>query len=241
MGLMTSLTCLIGIGCSHAAVYWSTFGKTILESTTADGDLLIFNGMDQPGHTFENVPTFVVGDKKLERFLGVAPQKAVVLEMYKDRSDFHVYDFAVDSDTPWVNKIPKEFIQPTGTNQKLGLEYANSILSDSVQITLVFDDEDRAVKLATTLNKISTFFSDFNLKCWDIIESDIGHHTFDYPGIVVSSKAHGDEFHALQPPFTERAIGLFVEANIMKNKDFERRQHNENKKPEKKTVYRSDL
>lgn len=243
MSLITSLACMIGIGCSHAVVHWSTFGQTILDSTTEDGDMVIFNGMGDPGHTFEDIPTFVVGDKKLERFIGVAPEEAVVLEVYKNRSDFHVYDFAVDSDTPWVNKIPKEFVQPTGTNQKLGLEYAETITSNSVQFTLVFDDEDNAVKLATKLKKISEFFPTFDFKCWDIIESDIGKHTFDYPGIVVSSKAHGDDFYSLQPPLTERAIGLFVEANIMKNKEFEKKNSKTKKKnkSEKKTVYRSDL
>ena len=69
-------------------------------ATRQDGDMLIFNGRDNPEFTFKNIPTFVVGDEKLERFLDVAADKAVILEMYKNRSDFHVYDFNTETRVP---------------------------------------------------------------------------------------------------------------------------------------------
>ena len=237
--MFAALTCIFGIGCSTVdfpaavPVDWSTFEASLLQNTNQDGDMVLFNGRNNPGYFFEEIPVFVVGDKKLERFLNVSADAAVVLEMYNNRTDFHVYDFSPES--LLVNNIRKVFKQPVGMNQKLGLEFASEINSDDMQITLVYDDEENAKSISKILTDLAPEVPTSTFKCWDIIESDIGPHLFDYPAVVVSSKAHGDQFHSLQPPLNKESIRLFIEANVIKNRD-----HSKSTTTEKK-VFRSEL
>lgn len=245
MSILTALTCMFGVGCAQSLVHWDTLGTVVMEATNQDGDMLIFNGRNNPGLTFSNIPTFIIGDEKLERFLDLEPDKAVVLEMYKDRSDFHVYDFNPKVRPPWGFKIPKEFKQPEGIHEKLNLEYADNIRNEKLQFTLVFDDSNKAIGLSNKMNALVEKFPNALFKCWDIIESDIGHHTFDYPSIVVSSLAHGDKIYDMKPPITNNTLEMFVRANVLKVKDYtvENIDITTEKKAtnKEKTVYRSDL
>jgi len=234
--MFAKLACIFGIGCVQSnigletTVDWSTFGQSLLENTKQDGDMIIFNGRGNPGHSFDNIPALVVGDNKLERFLNVSADAAVVLEMFNNRTDFHVYDFSAES--LLANDIRKSFKQPVGMNEKLGLEFASEIKSETLQITLVYDDEENANSISKILTGLEATFPTATFKCWDIIEADIGPHLFDYPAVVVSSKAHGDQFYSLQPPLNEDSILLFVEANVIKNKD---------RLSQEKKVFRSEL
>jgi hypothetical protein len=233
---------MFGMGCAQSTVQWDTLGAVVMGATRQDGDMLIFNGRDNPEFTFKNIPTFVVGDEKLERFLDVAADKAVILEMYKNRSDFHVYDFNTETRVPWARKIPKEFNQPEGMHEKLGLEYAADIHNHKLQFTLVFDDTDKAIPLANNMRQMAEKYPDVLFKCWDIVESDIGHHEFEYPSIVVSSLAHSGNIYDMKRPVTPQTLGMFIRANILKLKDYTLQK--EKKKgvlPKEKTVYMTDL
>ena len=239
MSFLTTLTCMFGLGCSSALnvtkVPWSSFGQVILDATSSDGDMLIFNGIDNPGYTYKQIPTFVVGDEKLGRFLGVKENSAVILEMYDDRSDFNIYDYDASLDYPWGEKFPKSFKQPDGKNEELDLEYGSEIISDAVQVTLVYEDVKSALKYADMISSMKSRFPSVLYRCWDIIESDIGKHDFKFPAIVVSSESHGDKLYALRGRVTEESLFLFIEANVFKNNDFIK------SKTEKKTVYRTEL
>ena len=239
MSFFTTLACMIGLGCSSplnvTKVSWSSFGKSILDVTSSDGDMVIFNGMDNPGYKYKQIPTFVVGDEKLSRFLGVEKNSAVILEMYDDRSDFNIYDYEASLDYPWGKKILKDFKQSNGRNEELDLDYGSEIISDTVQVTLVYEDVKSALKYAKMISLMKSRFPSVLYRCWDIIESDIGKHDFNFPAIVVSSESHGDKLYALHGRVTKESLFLFIEANVFKNNDFIK------SKTEKKTVYRSEL
>lgn len=237
MNILTSLSCMFGLGCSAPVVYYHEFGDVLASSVSQDGDMLIFNGMRDPGYSFENVSSFVVGDDKLQRFLGVSSNSAVILEMYKNVTDFNVYDFCQACEFPWGDKVPKDFVQPSGLNKELDLEYASEIFSDDVQITLVYEDLNAAKSLSKMMTKLSYRFPRVSFRCWDIIESDIGIHDFEYPAIVVSSKAHEDSYYALQPPITLESFSMFIEANLIKNDQYK----NSKKLNNKQALYKSEL
>ena len=242
MSFLTTLACMFGIGCSSAVdivkVSWSDFGQVILDATSSDGDMVIFNGLYNPGYSYNQIPTFVVGDYKLGRFLGVENNSAVILEMYKDRTDFNIYDFDINSVKPWGDKYPKVFTQSSGLNSELDLEYGSEIISDKVQITLIYEDVSSALKYAELISRVKPKFPSVIFRCWDIIESDIGSHDFSFPAIVVSSESHGNDIFHLKGRITYESLFLFVEANIFRNKDFI---ESKSEELDKKTVYRSEL
>jgi len=230
---------MFGLGCSSTVKYtkvsWSSFGQVILDATSSDGDMIIFNGIDSPGYSYKQIPTFEVGDNKLGRFLGIENDSAVILEMYDSRNNFNIYDYDASLDYPWGDKHPKKFKQLTGKNSELDLEYATKIISDVVQVTLVYEDVKPALKYANMISLMKSRFPSVLYRCWDIIESDIGKHNFAFPVIVVSSASHGDKLYALHGQVTKDSLFMFIEANVFKNTDFIK------SKTEKKKVYRSEL
>lgn len=208
-------------GVEFETAHMNDFDKMVLAATSRDGDIVILS-YGKP-FQYKDLPTIMIGDDTLGRYLDVEAGSSVALELKSDRTDFNVYDIPEslpEGDVPWSILEPKVFLQPSGIHPDLGLEYTSDVYSNPVQVTLVFRNASKARQLSNWLHELSSEFPKIVYKCWDLVESDFHDHVNTMPGLVVSSKAHGKDLISLHPPMTKESVRFFLEGNQYKLKVF---------------------
>jgi len=215
---MTKLFCLLG----SCYVYMDDFHTVLLNNTASDGDLVLFSTRYAASVVYPNISKFVIGDEPLRRYLGVTAPGSVIVEMAKNSTDFDVYDVPTNfewSETfVWDKSDVKVFVQPRGLNSKLNLEYAETLTSSKLQITLIYDDVTAAEEIAVIMNGLKAFFPRVIFRCWDTVEADVPFQLPTLPQIASSSEVSGVLFQ--QGTVTEHTLRFFIQANIDKMKVF---------------------
>jgi len=215
--MWNSLYCLFA-HCLFASI--DTFPEIISNASLQGHKHIILSEMSAPDLAWPDIKTYYVKEPELLSYLGIAPKASVLVDVQHNlhaTNTFRAYDiptsFQWNGSKTWKKWPPKNLKHPDAINTKLGLQYTDQLISEDIQLTIVFKNETKAYRLVKALDAVRKKIPDIKYRCFNLLYASTDLYVGQLPAIVISSAAIKKRYTFFRDHPTRKNIIGYIEAN----------------------------